>query len=156
MTYRYNLQTCKKCDEIINCYFNEKLDIAFRTSFNEASKIKHSMAWQYYFCWNYYCRKDKYDCHVENCTVRPGYVYHFNTQSLLTFEELFTFPLEINPITFNTDEKTMSYTDFIIFKEHNFLRNIFSRDKLAKIDSLKNLNTFHEKFVRFLKVAVFL
>ena len=52
----------------------------------------------------------------------------------------------------------MPYTDFIILKEHKFLRNIFSSDELAKTDSLKimkNLKTFHEQFVRFLKIAVF-
>ena len=28
-----------------------------------------------------------YDRHFEICTGRPGYVYNFNTQNLLTFEE---------------------------------------------------------------------
>ena len=68
---------------------------------------------------------------------------------------LCTFPLEINPTTYEADEKTMSYSDFIIFKEHKFLSNIFSSDELAKTDSLKNLKTFHEQFVTFLKVAIF-
>ena len=31
----------KKSDDIINYYFNEKLNIAFHASFNEGSKIKH-------------------------------------------------------------------------------------------------------------------
>lgn len=34
------------------------------------------------------CRKHKLDCHFENCTDCPGYVYNFNTQSLLTFQEI--------------------------------------------------------------------
>ena len=50
----------------------------------------------------------------------------------------------------------MLYSDFIIFKEHKFLRNIFSIDELAKTNSLKDLNTFHEKFVSFLKIVVLL
>ena len=67
-----------------------------------------------------------------------------------------TFSLKIKPTTFDADEKTMSYADFIIFKEHKFLRNIFSSDEIAKTNSLKDLKTFHEKFVRYLKVVVFL
>ena len=49
----------------------------------------------------------------------------------------------------------MSYADFIIFKEHKFLRNIFSSDELAKTDSLKDLKTSHEQFLRSLKIAGF-
>ena len=36
------------------------------------------------------------------------------------------FLLEINATKFDADNETMSYVDFIIFKEHTFLRNIFS------------------------------
>ena len=60
------------------------------------------MAWQYYFCWNYYCRKDKYDC--------PGYVYHFNTQSLLTFEENLKYKGDI-PLVAHIDFETTVPTD---------------------------------------------
>ena len=50
----------------------------------------------------------------------------------------------------------MSYTDFIIFKEHKFLRNIFLREELAKTDSMKDVQIFHENFVRFSKIAIVL
>ena len=66
------------------------------------------------------------------------------------------FPLEINPIAYDADEKNMSYADFIISKEHKFLRNIFSSHELSKTDSLKDLKTFHENFTKFLKVVIFL
>ena len=36
------------------------------------------------------------------------------------------FPLKINPTNFNATTEQMSYADFVIFKEHKFLRNIFS------------------------------
>ena len=56
-------------------------------SYSEGYRTKHSTAWQCYFCLDYYARQNKFDGHVENCTGCPGYVYNFNTQSLLTFEE---------------------------------------------------------------------
>ena len=59
------------------------------------------------------------------------------------------FRLEINPTTYEADEKTISYSDFIYFKERKFLRNIFSSDELAKTDSLKNLKIFHEQLLEF-------
>ena len=49
----------------------------------------------------------------------------------------------------------MSYSNFTIFKEHKFLRNMFSGDELAKTNSLKDLKAFHEKFIRFLKIVIF-
>ena len=36
------------------------------------------------------------------------------------------------------------------------MKNIFSSDEIAKTDSLKDLKTFHEQFVRLIKIAVFL
>ena len=36
-----------------------------------------------------------------------------------------TFPLEINPTKFDANNETMSYADFIIFKEHKFLEIYF-------------------------------
>ena len=41
------------------------------------------------------------------------------------------------------------------FKEHKFLRDIFSNEELAKTDSMKDIKTYHKNFVRFLKIAVF-
>ena len=49
----------------------------------------------------------------------------------------------------------MSYVNFIIFKEHKFLRNIFLSEELAATDSLKDLKTYHQ-FVKFLKIVIFL
>ena len=65
----------------------EKLNVAFRVSYSEGKRIKHSTVSQCYFCANYYIWKDKFDRHIENCTGLPGYVYNFNTQSLLMFDE---------------------------------------------------------------------
>ena len=81
----YNL--VRKPDGIINCYFSERLNLAFHASFSEGTKIKHCTAWHCYFCSNYYAGKDKFDPHFENCTGQPGYVNNFNTRNLLTFQE---------------------------------------------------------------------
>ena len=83
----------------------------------------------------------------------------YETEHLINWEQgrccLCPFPLEIRPTSYNFDEKLMSRSNFIIFKEHKFLRNIFLSDGLAKANSLKDLKTFHEKFISFLKIAVF-
>ena len=50
----------------------------------------------------------------------------------------------------------MSYADFVIFKEHKFLRNIFSERELSSTDSLKNMEQHHKCFEKFLKISVYL
>ena len=57
---------------------------------------------------------------------------------------------------YDVEEKTMSYADFIIFKENKFLRNIFSKEELAKTDSMKDVKTYRKNFVRFFKIFVLL
>ena len=100
----------KREDEIIECFFSSQINLAYRTTFSENQKIKHSTAFQCYFCSNYYSRKDKFDRHVENCTGKPGYVYNFNIQNLLTFEENLKFKRDV-PLTIYIDFETTTPTD---------------------------------------------
>ena len=65
--------------------------------------------------------------------------------------------LEINlrePRFGNTEK--MSYSEFCIFEEHKFLRNIYSEEELNRTQNLKNIEMFHKSFIKILKVAVFL
>ena len=67
-----------------------------------------------------------------------------------------TLPLEINPTKFNADNETMSYADFVIFKEPKSLRNIFPNQELAASKSIKHMKIFHAAFGKFLKIAILL
>ena len=62
------------------------------------------------------------------------------------------FPLYINPTTPNAVKEKMSYSDFIIQKEHKFLRNIFSKEELMLSDAIKTLNLFMKIFLNFHKL----
>ena len=50
----------------------------------------------------------------------------------------------------------MSYSDFVIQKEHQFLRNIFSEEELSTSVALKDFPTYYKIFSRFLCVAIYL
>ena len=67
-----------------------------------------------------------------------------------------TFPIEINPTMPDATKDTMSYSDFVIHKEHKFLRNIFSEEKLSASVTLNYFPTYHKNFSRFLRVAIYL
>ena len=100
----------KKEDEIMECFFSLQINLAYRSTFSENQKLRHGTVFQCYFCSNYYARKDKLDRHIENYSGKPGYVYNFNIQSLLTFEENLKFKRDI-PLTTYVDFETTAPTD---------------------------------------------
>ena len=65
------------------------------------------------------------------------------------------FPLHISPTILNVSKDKMSYGDFITEKEHKFLRNIFSKKELDGCDAIKNIESFHENFCKFLQIVVY-
>ena len=67
---------------------------------------------------------------------------------------LCTFPLEAN-LTSNQNEN-MSYGDFVVKKEHMFLRNIFSKEQLSKFPAISTFESFHKHFIEFLEIVIFL
>ena len=50
----------------------------------------------------------------------------------------------------------MFYVNFIIFKEHKFLRNVFPSEELTTTNSLKDLKSYHQTFVNILKIVIIL
>ena len=51
----------------------------------------------------------------------------------------------------NATKEQMSYSDFVIHKEHKFLRNIFSEEELSATSALKDF-----RISKFLRVAIYL
>ena len=82
-------------------FFTSQINLVYTSTFSVNQKTEHSTAYQCYFCSNYYGRKDKFDRHFENCTGKLGYVYNFNIQNILTFEENLKFKRDI-PLTQHT------------------------------------------------------
>ena len=55
------------------------------------------------------------------------------------------------------NEKIMTYLDFVIPKEHVFIRNIFDRDELKRSSkAIATLEKYHESFRKLLQIAVLL
>ena len=86
------------------------MNVAFQGIYNEGTKIKHCSAWQCYYCSNHYGRKDKFDRNFENCTGHPGYIYNFNMQSVLSFEQYLKYKVDI-PLIAYIDFETTTPTD---------------------------------------------
>ena len=111
----------KKENEILNCFFSDKLHLAFRASYNEITtwkKLTHSCAFQCYFCSKFWIRKSKLERHMKNCTGKPGFIYNFQTRNLLTFEENLQFKRDV-PLTAYIDFETTAPTDDYLDPECN-------------------------------------
>ena len=82
----------------------------------------------------------------------------YEVKNLIDWEngkcEICTFPLHVNPSD-EIDREKFSYSDFIIQKEHKFLRNIFSKEHLEKSDAIKSIESYHKHFLKYLKICVY-
>ena len=71
-----------------NClFFPNEMHLAYRSMFSEGHRIKHSSAWECYYCSNYYVKKSKFDKRWENCSGQLEIIYDFNIQNLVTYED---------------------------------------------------------------------
>ena len=109
----------KKQNEIINCFFTDKIHLAYRTSYNNDQKLqllKHSTAFRCHYCPKYFCRTERFEKHLESCNGKPGFVYNFDTQNLLTFGENLKLKHDI-PLTAYIDFETTAPTDTMLDPE---------------------------------------
>ena len=111
----------KKENAILNCFFTDKLHLAYKAVYNEITKwdkLKSTCAFQCYFCGKFWTRQTKLAIHMKNCLGKPGFVYNFQTRNLLTFEENLKFKRDV-PLTTYIDFETTAPTDCCLDPESN-------------------------------------
>ena len=111
----------KKQNTILNCFFTDKLHLAYKAVYNETTKwdkLKSTCAFQCYFCSKFWTRKTKLATHMKNCTGKPGFVYNFQTRNLLTYEENIKFKRDV-PLTTYIDFETTAASDDYLDPECN-------------------------------------
>ena len=111
----------KKPNAILNCFFTEKLHLAYKAVYNETTKwekLRSSSAFQCYFCGKFWIRKTRLDIHMKNCLGKPGFVYNFQTRNLLTYEENIKLKRDV-PLTTYIDFETTAPTDCCLDPESN-------------------------------------
>ena len=111
----------KKRHAILNCFFTEKLHLAYKALYNETTKwdkLKSTCAFQCYFCGKFWVRKIRLDAHMKNCVGKPGFVYNFQTRNLLTYEENIKLKRDV-PLTTYIDFETTAATDCCLDPKSN-------------------------------------
>ena len=111
----------KKRNAILNCFFTDKLYLAYKAVYNETTKwdkLRSTCAFQCYFCGKFWTRQSKLAMHMKNCLGKPGFVYNFQTRNLLTYEENIKFKRDV-PLTTYIDFETTAPTDCCLDPESN-------------------------------------
>ena len=78
----------RKQDEVIKCYFSEDLKFAYRSIYQKIKKdfVANTLN-ECYYCNDFWVIKSKYDRHIRSCSKKPGVIYDFTLQNVVTFEE---------------------------------------------------------------------
>ena len=94
------------------CYFSDDISKAY-SSLHSKEKKGMSRMHKYYQC--YYCNKffileTRRKRHMENCSGRPGVVYNFNNQNLISYQDNFHAKGDV-PFVIYFDFETTAPTD---------------------------------------------
>lgn len=65
------------------------------------------------------------------------------------------FLLHIIPKDLKYEDWKMSYTDFLIRKEHKFFRNVYCPEDFPKLENLKDLKSYYFGFENILNIIIF-
>ena len=65
------------------------------------------------------------------------------------------FFLDIEGGSGNEDNKKTWY-DFVVEKEHVFIRNIYSKKEIAEVENISDITDYHGEFGRFIKIGILL
>ena len=63
------------------------------------------------------------------------------------------FPLDVSPKGLEYKENEQSYLDFLIRKEHTFIRNIFDKEELQKSRYFKSLEDYHDAMCLYIHLV---
>ena len=56
----------------------------------------------------------------------------------------------------NAEDNSLTYFDFVVRKEHSFVRKIFKPDELSACQQIKTLKKYYEKFKLFIQIVFLL
>ena len=87
-------------EEIIECFFSE----------NDGDDLKYSMPHECYYCSSFFAWQRDFDKHIKICSGKPGVVYDFNLQNVVTFEDNIKYKGDI-PLCVYADFKTTAPTN---------------------------------------------
>ena len=76
--------------DVIECFFSTNIRFAYggtHSDLRSVNNLGHSKPYECYYCNHFFASKRKFDKHFRSCSSKPGVVYDFNIQNVVTFED---------------------------------------------------------------------
>ena len=104
----------KKQDEVINCFFTDDVKTAFRAVYNNSQGIHTAnQLYECYYCSDFFLIKSKFEKHIRVCGKKPGVLYDFNLQNVVTFEDNIKYKGDIPFYVYADFETTAPTGDYL-------------------------------------------
>ena len=106
-------------EDVIQCFFTEDIKSAFRATFNIKQDIRHASAvYECYYCASFFIRKNDFNKHIRICGKKPGVVYGFSLQNVVTFKDNIKYKGDL-PFCVYADFETTAPTGDYLNPENN-------------------------------------
>ena len=93
------------------CYFSEDISKAYSSLHTEAKDLRRAQkVYQCYYCIKFYINKQHHKRHLETCSGKPGIIYNFNNQCLISYPDNFKNKGDL-PFVIYFDFETTAPTD---------------------------------------------
>ena len=140
------------------CYFSDDISKAYPSSYSKGKEMRRAhKCSQSYYCNKFFIQETRQKRHMANCSGRPGVVYNFNNQNLISYQDnvhakgdvpfVIFFDFETAAPTdncFDPEQKKMfvvSYVMIVAFNPQLNLGRIIIQRRLAhSIEQLTKLN----------------
>ena len=63
-------------------------------------------------------------------------------------------PLKIEPTSFKTNDDEMSYSDFVVWFERKFIKNIFTNEQIQQSDDLNCLENCYKRYQKLISISI--
>ena len=152
------------------CYFTEDISKAYSSLHSKRKKglSRAHKAYQCYYCNKFFIVKTRQKRHMENCSGKPGVVYNFNNQCLISYQDNFRAKRDVPFVVYLDFETTapadncldpeqkkmfvVSYVMIVAFHpELKLDRIIIYRSFAHTVEQLTTLDYFSREKITFIE-----
>ena len=114
----------KHAEEIIKCYFVTDIRFAYYGKVpNYLNKQITNRPYECYYCQKFFEKKNIFDRHVKFCSGKPGVVYNFEIQNIVTFEDNIKYQGDL-PFALYADFETTAPTSDYLCPENDIMFSV--------------------------------
>ena len=114
----------KHPDEIIECYFATDIRFAYYGKIpNYKNQQITNRPYECYYCQKFFEKKAVFDRHIKTCSGKPGVVYSFEIQNIVTFEDNIKYQGDV-PFSLYADFETTAPTSDYLCPENDIMFSV--------------------------------